>query len=467
MLTSLLAFIHTLVPLGFYVATIAVFFVSAIWRPQIGVYYLAFFLPLENVRYYLHAYPFGEKFVDFVLLGILIGILSRRNGTSWTRTPLTETLAIWGLLLYLSLVAGSFFLNAPLPLSPSDPRVSDWKNYVEFFLFFLAAAGAIRTRKEITTLLLTMAACFLMVNRAFHGTMSGRDLSNFSYGVRDAGPLGGAGENGLAAFEATCLLFLIALLGFNYSRKVKLAIAGLIVTGMYALLFTFSRGGYAAFIVGLAFLGIVSQRKLLIVVGVVLICWQTLLPVSVQQRIMMTYDQSDGGGELDQSAQTRVDLWEDAKRLIVSYPVFGTGFETYAYMGRVGGFRDTHNYYIKIMLETGAIGLLIFLFVLWRMFALGYRLFRRAGDDPLLGGLGLGFAALMVGMIFTNVFGDRWSYFQVDGWMWILLGAVVRGLFLVEEPEDVEEEVHETNVHEPELQDMLVPQFSTRKTYPS
>src|SRR5579871_4131894 len=154
MLGSLLAFIHTVVPLGFYLATIAVFFVSAFWRPQIGVYYLAFFLPLENVRYYLHAYPFGEKFVDIVLFGILIGILRRRNGSSWTSTPLTATLAIWGLMLYLSLVGGSFFLNYPLPISPSDPRVSDWKNYVEFFLFFLAAAGAIRTRKEITTLFL-------------------------------------------------------------------------------------------------------------------------------------------------------------------------------------------------------------------------------------------------------------------------------------------------------------------------
>jgi O-antigen ligase len=462
MLTSLLAFLHSLVPLAFYSTTIAVFFVSALWRPQIGVYYLAFFLPLENVRYYLHAYPFGEKFVDVVLLGILIGILSRRNGTGWTSTPLTVALAIWGLMLYLSLVAGSFYLNYPLPFSPSDPRVSDWKNYVEFFFFFVAAAGAIRTREQITTLLLTMGASFLMVNRAFHGTMSGRDLSNFSYGVRDAGPLGGAGENGLAAFEATCLLFLIALLGFDFSKKIKLLIGGLICTGMYALLFTFSRGGYAAFIVGLTFLGIVSQRKLLIVVAVVLISWQTLLPTSVQQRIMMTYDQSDGGGDLDASAQTRVDLWQDAERLIISYPIFGTGFQTYAYMGRVGGFRDTHNYYVKVMLETGAIGLLIFLFVLWRMFALGYRLFRRAGDDPLLSALGLGFAALMVGTIFTNLFGDRWSYFQVDGWMWLLMGAVVRGLILVDQPVEVEDTVHESESHE--FSDVLVPEFSSRKT---
>lgn len=463
MLTSLLSLIHTLVPLTFYVATIAVFAASAFWRPQIGVYYLAFFLPLENVRYYLHAYPFGEKFVDFVLLGVFIGIFSRRNGAGWTPTPLTTTLAVWGAMLYVSLWGGSFYLNYSWPLFISDPRVSEWKNYVEFFLFFFAATGAIRTRRQIVALLLTMGFCFLMVNRAFYGTMSGRDLSSFSYGARDSGPLGAAGENGLAAFEASCLLFLIVLLGCGFKRAVKLGITGLICIGIYCLLFTFSRGGYVAFVVGLTFIGIINQRKLLVLVVALLIGWQTLLPISVQQRILMTYDESDGASNLDSSAQTRVDLWQDAEKLIRAHPVFGTGFQTYAYMGRVGQFRDTHNYYVKIMLETGAAGLLLFLFLLWRMFALGYRLYRRA-DDPLLSGLGLGFAALMVGMVFANCFGDRWSYFQVDGWMWLLLGAVVRGLILVEK--ESHESVEESAVTEsPADQDSaLIPEFSSGKT---
>lgn len=462
MLTGLLNLFHSLAPLGFYLATIAVFFVSAFWRPQIGVYYLAFFLPLENVRYYLHAFPFGEKFVDILLLGVFIGIFSRRNGAEWLRSPLTALLAVWGAMLYISLVGGSFYLNRSLPISISDPRFSDWKNYIEFFFFFLAAAGAIRTRREIVTLLLAMGGCYLMVNRAFHGTMSGRDLSSFSYDVRDAGPLGGAGENGLAAFEATCLLFLTALLGFRFSRKVKLAVAALICTGVYCLLFTFSRGGYAALVIGLVFLGLVHQRKLLVVVAVLLISWQTLLPTSVRQRITMTYDQSDGGGDLDQSAQTRVDLWTDAERLIQANPIFGTGFQTYAYMGRVGGFRDTHNYYVKILLETGVVGLAVFLVVVWRMFALGYQLYRRAEDDLLLSALGLGFATLMIGTISTNLFGDRWSYFQVDGWMWLLLGVVARGLVLADEPQRATDEAIEVGSNEDEV--MLVPEFSSGKT---
>jgi O-antigen ligase len=176
----------------------------------------------------------------------------------------------------------------------------------------------------------------------------------------------------------------------------------------------------------------------------------------------MTYDQSDGGGDLDQSAQTRVDLWTDAERLIQANPIFGTGFQTYAYMGRVGGFRDTHNYYVKILLETGVVGLAVFLVVVWRMFALGYQLYRRAEDDLLLSALGLGFATLMIGTISTNLFGDRWSYFQVDGWMWLLLGVVARGLVLADEPQRATDEAIEVGSNEDEV--MLVPEFSSGKT---
>lgn len=449
MLTSVLDLLHGFEPLAFYLVTIAVFLVSALRRPQTGLYYLAFFLPLVNTRYMLHAFPFGEKFVDFVLLGVFIGILFRRAGTEWTPTPVTAFLAVWGVMLYASLWRGSFYLNSDWPISPKDPRVSDWKNYVEFFFFFLASASAIRTKKQIAGLLIAMGVCFLMVNREYYGTMSGRDLSSFSYDVRDAGPLAGAGENGLAAFEATCLLFLTAMLSMKLKRTLKWAIFGLIFIGVYCLLFTFSRGGYVAVLGGLLFLGIVNQRKLLILVAVLIVSWQALLPVSVQQRITMTYDHSDGDGILDASAQTRVNLWEDAEALIAASPVFGTGFQTYAYMGRMEDLRDTHNYYLKILVETGAIGLLMFLYLLWRMFALGYQLYRQS-EDPFLSAVGLGFSALMVGMFFTNLFGDRWSYFQVDGWMWMLLGAVVRGLMLTEQPHLSTDEAAAAEIAEPE-----------------
>src|SRR5437879_7042228 len=92
-----------------------------------------------------------------------------------------------------------------------------------------------------------------------------------------------------------------------------------------------------------------------------LIGWQVFLPNSVQERITMTYTEE---GELESSAQTRVQLWEDAMQLFHQNPILGTGFNTYSYLGRTEKYRDTHNYYLKVLVETGIVGLLVFLWLL-------------------------------------------------------------------------------------------------------
>lgn len=453
---GLLAFTHGLFTLSIYIGCIVFALISAFWRPQYGVYYLALFMPLQTLRYRLIGYPAGEKFVDILVLGILIGILTHRGGAAWVRTRLGMLCVVWALFLYVSLWFGSAYLHSPWPITFANVRFSDWKNYIELPFFLFLASAAITNKKQIKILLAVMALSFLIVNRGFYDNMAGRDVGTFSYDVRDPGPLGYAGVNGLAAFEATSMLFLVAMLSFKIPRYVKFAIYGLLATGMYCLLFSFSRGGYVSLLGGLAFLGLVRSRKLLIVVAAVLIGWQTLLPVSVQERITMTVDDS---GTLDPSVQRRIDLWTDAESLINENMVWGTGFDTYAFMDRFEGFHDTHNYFIKITLETGIIGLLFFLYILWRMFALGWRLYRTS-TDPFMAALGLGFATLMVGTVFANFFGDRFSYLQVNGFMWILMGLVVRAL-AINEQEALKPAVSEGLVSKDSLQHG-VPQFSNR-----
>jgi hypothetical protein len=45
----------------------------------------------------------------------------------------------------------------------------------------------------------------------------------------------------------------------------------------------------------------------------------------------------------------------------------------------------------------------------------------------------LGFVALLSSVVIMNLFGDRWTYQQVDGYLWILLGCVIRGLIVLGE----------------------------------
>src|SRR5262249_37087326 len=92
--------------------------------------------------------------------------------------------------------------------------------------------------------------------------------------------------------------------------------------------------------------------------------------------------------------------------------------------------------------------LVIFLAILAGMFAQGFRLFREAGQsgDSLLKALGIGFVGCVVGAAVANFFGDRWSYLQVDSYLWISLALVCRGCLLAE---PVAAEVKEVQVKAP------------------
>lgn len=439
-------------PLLLYILMFVTFVASLLWRPSLGIYLLVLTLPLQTGRYKLQAFPLGAQFVDILLLGAILGLLVQ--GKSFIpKTNFNRFLLLFAVFCYFSLWEGSYFINAPLPLWIGDDRFSAWKNYVEMFLFALVVAAAIREKKQIRLLLVLMAISVLLVNRSYYSTLSGRDLSHFSYQVRDAGVLGYAGVNGLAAFEAMFASFLIGAYVFTKKLYARIGIVVLLLTCCYCLLFSFSRGGYLGLLVGLITVGLFKSRWLLVVAAVLVLGWQTVLPASVQERILMTTADAKEGQQFEPSAEDRLDLWKDALDFFKRNPITGTGFNTYEYMGRVGGYTDTHNYYVKVLAEMGVVGMVFFLVLLWKLFHAGGSLFF-ATDDPFWRSIGLGFIALLTSIVAMNLFGDRWTYQQADGYLWILLGCVLRGSIAVREESEKSEDVAAENAvlkEEPQL----------------
>lgn len=421
------------VPLALYVGAVLALLLSLFWRPQAGLYFLVPLLPLQTVRYRLLDYPLGNKLVDIILLGVVLGA-AFRGGFRFAKTPMNKLLLVFGVFCYVQLWLGSFTLNSALPLAITDPRFSNWKNYMVLFILFAVIAGVIKDVKQIKILVLLMCISVFLVDKGFYSNMSGRDLSHFSYEVRDGGPLGYAGVNGVATFEAEFMLFLLGLMAFEQRKLRKLAMWGLFLFSGYSLMYSFSREAYAGILVGALFLGVLKQRWVLVTLIAFLLSWQSLVPTSVRERVLMTYDKSDG--QLDSSAEDRVRLWDDAMDLVRANPALGTGFDTYEWMHRVSIYTDTHNYFLKVLVETGAVGLLFFLALLAKMARLGLRLFRTA-KDPFLRSLGLGFSLVMACVFVVNFFGDRWLYLEVNGFLWVTLACVVRGQMIVNETEAI------------------------------
>jgi len=436
------------VPYIEYMMFVASFLLSVFWRPIVGICFLLPLLPLQTIRYRLNELPLGGSAVGIVLLGIVLG-LWRSGQPIVPKGPWTKVVFVYIVFTFVSLWFGSFYLGGALPL-PGNPRFGVWQDYVVMPFLLLLTAAVTPTRSQMRLMIVLMCVATLLLNHNFWNTVSDRSFSVYSDDLRESGSMGYAGTNGLAAFEAQIAGFLLAISAMEKRMAWRLGFYGLAMFSAVCLTYSLSRGGYLAILTGVLFLGVVKQRVLLILLLGFLLTWRNIVPAAVQERVLMTYDQQTG--TIDHSAETRLSLWENAMQVVDSNVVFGTGFNTYAYMhlnkrtdGGKGYYEDTHNFYLKVLVETGIVGLLIFLWFLGKTFWSAYSLFRRA-KDPFFASLGLGLATWVVCAVTANLFGDRWTFLQVNAYMWVIGGMVSHALLLERADENVHAELsHQKN----------------------
>ena len=419
------------IPVVAYVACWVMCPVALAGKPRYTFYLILPLLPYRTLRDHFLDYPLGGNILTIMVLTTIIGALL--HGKRLPKTKLYLIWAIFAFYLYLSMWLGTALGNAPPPLWLSDENFLMWKDYLLIPLVFVAAGLVIEDRKTLKNVLIITALSLLLIDRTALANSMSRSWAHFDENKRDGGPLGFAGSNGLAAFLAQFAIFFWGFLQFVKTKKYKLLGYGLVALTLFATMYTFSRASYIAVVAGAFLLGVLKDRKLLILVGVFLFTWQLVVPKAVTERVNMT---ENSNGQLEASAQERVDLWTEAKETIIRNPIFGTGYATFQYGHHEDNLKDTHNWYVKVMLETGIIGAIIALVMLEQMIVLPFRLFRKA-QDPLYKGLGLGlFVAIICNMI-LNCFGDRWTYLEINGLLWVLVAAAARAMSLPESGEDL------------------------------
>ena len=407
--------------LGFWIMCI----VSLTGRPLLGLYYLIPFLPYRTLRDHFLLYPLGGNMLTILVIAVIIGALIK--GKSIPKSPLYSIWLVFGIYLYFSMWFGTALGNAPPPIWISDINFATWKDYMLIPLVLTAAGMVVEDRKAVRMVILITAVTLLAIDRSCLLESLSRSWGTFDENKRDVGPLA-YGSNQTAAFLAQFAMFFWGFVQFVKRKKLRLMFYGLVAVTIFADLYTFSRGSYLALVVSVIVLGLLKDRKLIVIAAVFLFTWQAIVPTAVRERVNMT---KNSNGKLEDSAQERVRLWEAAEASILSSPVLGTGYASYQLSAHVDGLRDTHNWYVKVMVETGIIGMMIVLVMLQQVLALAYRLFKRA-EDPLYKGLGLGLFVAMCSCIVANCFGDRWTYLEIMGMLWVLVAIASRALQLVE-----------------------------------
>ena len=411
----------------FYFGSFITAYMTVFKEAKWGLLLLVFLLPQPNIFYKFHGLPFGKDIIDILFFAVLFGIMVQRKG--FDRGFNTKLIVFFVIVYYIALWNSTLRFSLPLPLTTANELLRDWKNFALMAFLYLLVVNVVKDEDDQKTFTLLISVVILFISiRCFRDFTAG---DSFRWDKRVNGPFEvvGLGSNHLGAFIADYCSVILGLLLFDKNLKRRCLYISTVLFGLHPLFFSYSRGAYIAYLGSISFFGLMKKRSLLVLVIVLLLTWQTVLPVSVVDRIMMTRNEQ---GEIENSAAGRIELWEFAIKLFDTNPIFGVGYGGYALS--VGGLElssgavvqagfDSHNFWVKILGEQGIIGATLFSLIIWRAFRSGFVLYRLANTD-FHRGLGFGFMGCVIALAISNLFGDRWSYLSLGAYFWILWGLV-------------------------------------------
>ncbi len=429
---GILSSIKHLAPLSIYLVCLVTIFLGIIGRGQWALLLVTFLIPLRNIVDKIQEFPGGNQIIDLLIASALISwFLSAAMQKRQFFAPSALNIMIVVMVIYtlLSLFIGSNYLNGTFSFSLSDERVKDCKNFCLMPLLFLITINQITNRVWIIRILIAMlVAIFLM---QYYTVAQIHDYSSLLSREKITGTFQFLGPNEVAAFFNEYTLIIIAIFFFLKSNKwVKWSLLVIIYINIFCIVFLYSRGAYLGTFVGMAFLFLFKNKKLLFPLILIALLWQTVLPEKAVERIKGTKNEY---GQLDESSKRRIDIWKQAFELFQKEPLTGIGYGVFRYLGLDLG--DTHNIYVKLLVEQGLIGILIFLIIIFCFIRMGYILYKKGEEDDLAKGMGLGLMACMIVVILNNFFGDRWSYFELSAYLWIFAGLAGRMIIMHETPD--------------------------------
>lgn len=219
--------------------------------------------------------------------------------------------------------------------------------------------------------------------------------------------------NDLALILMFPLAFALARLVHRSSWINMLASASAATVILLAITFTQSRGAALGVMMVVAVL--LFQRYRSFAVGVMAIVIAGPLLISAMSIATRSNSVSDGfsQGDLDNSAQHRIDAWKTAVNMAAARPLTGVGIGNFSqmYYSYTEHWHNraiaAHSMWFQVLGEIGLIGFALFVGMIWKSFTLNaatIRLLERARAPPGPRAMALGLQAALAGTCAAGTF---------------------------------------------------------------
>lgn len=195
-------------------------------------------------------------------------------------------------------------------------------------------------------------------------------------------------SNDYARFLAFLLLFGVAVLPY-VSRRVKPFLRGLLgLTGVF-LLMTLTLGAIGAAFAGLVLIALIQRRGVLIgLLGAAAVAGLAFVPGLIGRITDSAASHQVGGGSTGNSLSWRFDYWASLLTINKNNPITGIGLNATQYFTKSA--KQPHNDYLSAYIETGVIGLLLYVGLIVAMLVVAGRAVLRTQRDTVEWGVAVG-----------------------------------------------------------------------------
>lgn len=353
----------------------------------------------------------GAGLFNVAAVGVACFVLARRFARGRSLLP-SAPLQWYGLFLIITALG--------LPLSiDGAASIKAWARLAGAFGIALLAAEAVsspqhekRTRTIGNAILLAalppLAVGFYQVATGGGRFFPGFESTAFAY--RPQGTF--AHPAALASFLILVACLALALPPPSTLRRLALAAASLALAVL-----TFARAEWAAALAALAVLGTLRARRLLLAAGVSAAVLVLAVP-AVRDRLQ--------GQQAGESWEWRQSVWTASLEALRRPTWLGTGLDTSPLLinQRLPSvLTPPHNDYLRVAMESGVIGIAVFL--VWQLVTAGHGLrvaIRRRGT--IQGALGLTLLAMTAAGLTAGVADNYLGYTSVQWYVWTLAGML-------------------------------------------
>lgn len=344
------------------------------------------------------------------------------------RTPVNAAIGYYiaasSVCTLIGVIAGSVRLDAGF--------FHNLKYFEYFFLYFMILAH-VRDKRYARGMIVALLIVFFMA--MIYGYIQ------MVQGLRVSAPFDQE-PNTFGGYIVLMYCLAIGILLSVTSPNVRVLLIALMAFAFPPFLFTLSRTSYMAMAGGLlAFIVVSTKRWIILGVGLAVLAISMAgfmaLPETIEERIAGTFRKGTqyhvqvAGVDLDPSASARILSYRDAADVWMESPVFGHG---------VTGTHFIDGQYMRLLAETGLLGLSTFLILLFTLLREVRRSAAKA-RDPLLHGACMGFFCGIIAMMVHALAANTFIIVRIAEPFWLLAGLVLLIPYLeaLPEPEPQEE----------------------------